>query len=103
MLMGRQVYVCFSSTLQVSQKSSEQQLRDKLRYGKSQSFLFKADKLREVLKRALKERIEGQKYDPVKGSQASTDSMLCYLSSFPECYLSEKPKRCTAASQAAGG
>ena len=42
-----------------------------------QSFLFKADKLRDVLKRALKERIEGQKYDPVKGSQAGAMSVVC--------------------------
>lgn len=34
-----------------------------------QEFVFKTQKVKEVLRRAIKERIEGQKYDPVKGSQ----------------------------------
>lgn len=34
-----------------------------------QTFVFKPQKVKEVLKRAIKEKMEGQAYDPVKGSQ----------------------------------
>ena len=40
-----------------------------------QSFIFHPQKVRDVLQRALKERIEGQKYDPVKGSQVGRAEM----------------------------
>ena len=63
-----------------------------------QSLIFKPTKVKEVLTRALKERIEGQKYDPVKGSQASAP--------LPEpCRMPQNRSNCQtvpAASQAAG-
>ncbi len=34
-----------------------------------QTFVLKPQKVKEVLKRAIKEKMEGQAYDPVKGSQ----------------------------------
>lgn len=47
-----------------------------------QAFVFKPQKVREVLKKAIKERMEGQVYDPVKGSQVHivkcvAQSILC--------------------------
>ncbi|EIE20796.1 flagellar outer dynein arm light chain 2 [Coccomyxa subellipsoidea C-169] len=37
--------------------------------GYGETFVFKPQKVKEVLKRAIKEKMEGQAYDPVKGSQ----------------------------------
>jgi tctex1 domain-containing protein 2 len=45
--------------------------RKYLREHYSQAFVAKQHKLRAVLKEVLKERMEKQQYDPVKGAQAS--------------------------------
>lgn len=44
-----------------------------------QTYVFRPHNVREVIRKTIKERIEGQKYDPVKGSQVtcSYSSHIC--------------------------